>query len=132
MLYEAVVEERHSPGVVCYGQEDDAWPNYEDGHFSYKVVGFRRLLDGSRALRQWELPEGDVFWVTVVRYSDGGTFGQTLGYGALEGVFSSKKEADDRAEEIRNGGKSIEGWTAWDGYFARLERVEVYPVGVGE
>lgn len=129
MRYQAISESVHHPGGVRAGYEYDDWPEYEDGHVYYQVVCLAPA--DKHTYVAWELPANiSEAWVAVVRYTDGDTFGQSHGYGQLEGVYLTMEEAGARASDLRNGADSVEGDPCWEGHFARLERIEVYPVPV--
>lgn len=121
-------EEYVSGGEICEGQENDPWPSHEDTIYDFETVDVT-LVNTNPYHETLEielpspLPQG--LWTVVARYSDGDTFGSSVGHGSIEGVFLTEDEALARAQEIQNGGKSIYGYTRWDGYFAGLEGVDV-------
>lgn len=115
-------------GEICAGQENDAWPSYEDVFQDFCVENITLKNVGPyHETIEYDLPEPTPvgLFVVVVRYYDGGTFGRTCGYGSIEGVFATHEEAQARAKDLENGGKSIHGYNRWDSYFAGLERTEV-------
>jgi len=123
-----------SGGEVCEGQENEAWPSYEDTEQAFDLIGISKenvtpyhqqflvRIPKSTGQEPWA-QQG--LWVVVVRYSDGGSFSSTNGYGFIEGVFVSKDEAETVAERLRKGGACRDGYNPWEGYFASLIGVEV-------
>ena len=72
-------------------------------------------------------------YVVVVRYKSGDTFGNSYGNGCIEGVFIHQADAEKRQAELKNGkGRSIHGYKAWEGYFERLESVDIHLVPLVE
>lgn len=69
----------------------------------------------------WQLPI-KVF-VILVRYSDGNTFGNTSGYGKIVAAAEYMYEAKEIRDKILK--KEWHGYNVWEGYFARLEKVEI-------
>lgn len=62
-------------------------------------------------------------FITVVRYTTGCTFGQTLGEWHIEGCYTSAEEAFKVKSSIETD--KYEGYKPWDGYFEKLEKVDV-------
>jgi hypothetical protein len=116
---------------------EDSWPDYEDAHVEFYPRGLFKNREVAGLFPQGlmkdevhgEFNAGDPAFMLVVRYETGNTFGRTLGYWHIEGVYQSR----DFAEAIK---KSIEDDTydvkykPWIGYFERLENVEIYPMVV--
>ena len=128
--YEEGVE---SGGEICAGQENDAWPSYEDTFkwFSVKDI----TLKNTNPYHETFQCEGQVpshLYVVVVRYYDGNTFGRTCGYGHIEAVLKTKEEAEILEKRIweDNDFISYRGYNPWHGYFSGLEDVEVHKVMV--
>jgi hypothetical protein len=73
----------------------------------------------------WEtLPS--IIYVVLVRYKSGDTFGSSYGNGYVEGVYADEASAAAVMQSI--SGKSYKGYAPWDGYFERLESVDVEPL----
>ena len=124
-------ESHESGGEICAGQENDSWPSYETEYQSYSVdsITLKNVTPyHEEIVHDLPEPQPNGLWVVVARYSDGGTFGSTSGYGSVEGVFNTRAEADARVKEIESGGGSRKGYTPWNGYFSDLEGVEVHLV----
>jgi hypothetical protein len=124
-------ESHVSGGEICAGQENYSWPSYETEYQSYDVESIT-LKNVSpyheEIIHDLPDPKPNGLWVVVARYSDGGTFGSTSGYGSIEGVYDTRKEAQARADELEKGGSSRKGYTPWTGYFSDFEGVEIHLV----
>lgn len=118
-----------SGGAICEGQENDPYPQFEDTYYSFSVesITLKNVTPYHEEI-EYAGPIESALWVVVVRYSDGGTFGLSCGYGSIEGVYATQEEAEVRRKELREGGKSITGFNVWDGFFARLQDVEIHLV----
>jgi hypothetical protein len=62
-------------------------------------------------------------YCVIVRYTTGGTFGQTSGKGTVAAVTETKEEAKKIKASIE--GNTWIGYCPWDGYFEHLETVEI-------
>ncbi len=87
------------------------------------------LWDNSVTLGPADVKVGDDVYLVIVYYSDGGTFGRTLGMHDLCGAFRTKAEARARQALIESK-EWPTGSNPWTGYFARLESVDIEKVEV--
>lgn len=123
--------ETYSGGEICEGQENDDWPDHEDAYVDFRVthIGVVPVTPYHETFEfAFEPPAPAHLFVVVVRYYDGDTFGQTCGYGSVEGVFLTETEAALRVTALKQGSMSVKGYNPWDGYFAGLTDVEAYAV----
>ena len=131
--------ESRSGGEVCEGQEDEAWPNYEDKTIEWdllhcKLSRHEREHSYEEIDVPFEVKKGDTVYVVYVRYKTGGTFGRILGAWVIVGVFNSLDEAaalersiNDRSYEKRKG-----IYVPWRGYFERFESCDIEYMTVKE
>lgn len=122
-------KERHEGGgEICAGEENDDWPSHETSYYSFETTDVT-LVNTTPYHENLEIdlpePMPMGLWTVVARYSDGDTFGSSSGHGSIEGVFLTEEEAKTRAKEIKDGGKSIRGYSPWTGYFSDLEGVDI-------
>lgn len=128
-------KEIRSGGEVCKGQENDAWPNFEDEYVEFLNYGIA-LSRPAREWGDWEevsvtsklpLMAGDTVYTVVARYFDGSTFGRTCGLWEYLGGFTDRQEAENLVKKIKEREKQKADKYAypWDGYFAGLEDVEL-------
>jgi hypothetical protein len=87
----------------------------------------------------YEVKKGDTVFIVVVTFEDGDTFGRSYGNVCVVDIFTNEEEAETLASIIsddekkcdkddildRKAKRSYEGYAPWDGYFERLENVEV-------
>lgn len=108
---------------------DDGWTDYEDEHVDFSL---RHCYSTAEKVPDWLREQVDVDFkvkvgaevdVVVVRYTTGGTFGRTLGYWYIEGIYPKGKQAEKVSKSIYNG--TYEGYKPWVGYFESLEQVEI-------
>lgn len=122
------VKETHISG----GEPDEPgeqWTSHSTEYRGFNVTGVflespQRAWDHRQILSDIELKAGDEAYVVVVRYSTGDTFSHSTGNGKVLGVHPNKLKAQEEVDLIHSG-KHPEHYT-WDGYFERLEDVEVY------
>lgn len=96
--------------------------------------------------------ESEEAYLVVVRYTTGGTFGQSEGEYRFIGVFKTRKEATALSKEIQkayddykrnNSGKYSfvpetenpnykEIYCSWHGYFEHLDRIEIHSLGIDD
>lgn len=130
-IYVNYKDEYVSGGETVAGQEGEPWPSHEDTIYHFEPTN-ATLSNVSSYHEDLEVsltePLPNALWIVYVRYSTGNTFGRSLGHGSIEGAFVTHDEAKARATEIEKGGPSIKGYTPWDGYFERLESVEITAV----
>lgn len=118
-------------GRISPGQENDAWPSREPEFRSHEVVGvFIEEKHGcyghsynERTGVDFKPITGMTVHLVLVIYQTGDTFGYSTGNVSVVGVYRSAKQAEDVAKSIRNN--TYPGYKCWDGYFERLEHVEV-------
>jgi len=134
MLY-MTYQESTSGGEICEGQENDPWPNHEDGYTEFYPVRVNKTADKAGWVREpiqveFNPAVGADVWLVIVRYVTGGTFGRTLGCWHMVGAYECQSEADKVKASIRDG--TYQGYKPWTGYFESLEDVEIHKMTVGE
>ena len=125
-------------GGICEGQENDAWPNRDPENRSHEVIGIFTNEDNDgynysyneRADVTFAPKSGDAVHLVLVIYETGDTFGYSTGNVSVVGVYETSKEAKEIAKSIRAG--TYSGYKCWDGYFERLESIEVSKHVIGE
>lgn len=70
-------------------------------------------------------------YLATVTYTDGDTFGQTLGYMYEAGVFVDEESASNHLNSFVKKDKNKDfndclNWYPWDGYFSRILSYEIY------
>lgn len=97
-------------GEICKGQENDAWPSFEDSYQSFDLLSItKENVSPYHEQFLLHIPKGTKgLHVVVVRYRDGGTFSSTSGYGSIQGVFLTAEEARGLAKNIEDGGEDRE------------------------
>lgn len=85
----------------------------------------------------FEVKKGDVLHFVVVTYSTGNTFGKSSGECCLVSAHLEEYEADIIAKSIEDKTYTekstvYETYESWEGYFERLENVEVISLVVKE
>lgn len=129
-------EETSSGGGICAGQENDEWPDHNPVYYTSemkKLVRDRELLSGWKC-EEFEVTE-DLYnrsslYLVVVRHSDGDTFGSSHGHSEFIGLFGSSKEALHVKKAIESGDYRKGEYLPWNGYFNRLESVEIHCLGI--
>lgn len=125
-------------GEICEGEENDEWPSHEMLYKTHQVLGvFTKDLEqpdylnySERVSVEFDPTPCRECHLVLVTYSSGDTFGNSSGDVAVVGVFATGKEAEDVAVSIRQG--SYKGYCAWEGYFDRLEGIEVQRFALDE
>jgi len=128
-------------GEICSGQENDGWPSRDPEHRSHEVVGiFTDEENDGRRYKHYSYNEqtdvtfapksGNTVHLVLVIYQTGDTFGYSTGNVSVVGVYETSKEAKEIAKSIRAG--TYSGYKCWDGYFERLESIEVSKHVIGE
>lgn len=128
------------------------WSDRADTIIEYNLTGASLIKPDSWYFQEFELDyiekPVDVF-VVLVRYSDGDTFGQSLGHGHIDGVYLTKEEAqtavklieeDELSFQNKIGGpyisSSLRGGPykhkPWKSYFAGFESVQCYVMKLRE
>jgi len=69
---------------------------------------------------------GKSVYVIVVRYSTGDTFGHSTGEWFVEGVYNDVDETKKVSDSINKGTYGSGKYQPWQGYFERLQDVEVH------
>lgn len=64
-------------------------------------------------------------FLVVVRYQTGDTFGTSHGNFHFHGIYATQEEAEEAAKECRKPA-TAGTYRIWDGYFERLEDVEIH------
>lgn len=148
--------ESRTGGGISPGEENDAWPSYEDTYIHFTPTGLRldRPEDvGAHPIEPFDkkVRRGDTVHVVIARYKDGDTFQSTYGNWCVVGAYLDPKRAarvtdmireDERAEREfsmaswkANYGKQkrpeppqdkYEGYKPWRGYFEQFESIDVH------
>jgi len=131
-VYLTYIEDR------TYGERDGDGPfasrSREPGDISFQPLGLSvETPDWSEQIEIDSDPDsliGQEFYVVIVRYRDGDTFGYTTGHWHVAEIERNKDKARDIASQIRSN--TYKGWRPWDGYFAKLENIEIHCFRLGE
>lgn len=108
---------------------DDEWSDRSDEIVELKIPS--ATFDRGKEFwpnESFDVPDHfescDVLYVTVARYSDGDTFGQSYGLYKICFVSDVLQEANDYNPETKSDYKP------WVGYFSSYEKTEVYTVQI--
>lgn len=119
---------RAEGGQVMEGQENDAWPCYEDEDIEFDLHGcyLDKPNEWSREEHGVDFPvrKGDTVYIVVVRYGTGCTFGCSNGNWKITDIVDTRQEAKKIEETIYDG--THEKSYVWTGYFDNLENVEIH------
>ena len=129
--------QHRSGGDVCAGDEDSAWPSYED---TFIETSFRGVYVGEDRpaeitwqddAESFEVPKAgfekvarDKVYVVVARYGDGDTFSHSNGNIHIGGVFGTYDAAKREIEALKSKEKGDYS-VPWNGYFNSLDTLEV-------
>lgn len=118
-------EDGDSGGGVRAGDENEAWPNYENVHHHFKPTGLKRKAPSWSETIEIDFdPKGlEHLYVVVVRYSSGCTFGNSYGHWEIIGAYKTYNKAEKMEMSIPDNGYS--GSKPWKGYFEAFEGVSV-------
>lgn len=135
-------DEYREGGGVMEGQENDAWPSYEDTRITWTPQAL--YLDESDVptwqkelvKTDFEVERGDLVHIVVARYGDGDTFSHTDGYWCIMGASKDAEAARKLSRAIQNStytgreegaaNSYYQGYKPWDGYFSSLEYADVH------
>lgn len=132
--------ESRSGGDIYPGMENDSWPDYQDEFIDFSPESL--YLD-EQDVSSWrketikideDVSRGDIVFLVIVRYGDGGTFGRTLGYWQIFGATKDGDKARELSRAIPNGDwksssiLSEYSYDVWSGYFSSFEGVDVFPL----
>lgn len=124
-----------------YGGEaesDDEWCHHSD---IVKTVEFNCVYRKKNSKSFWggtsfevteEVYKAPRVFLAIVRYSDGGTFGRTVGYWEIMGAFTTEAEALAMTASIEGGTFKTDyphlarSYMPWEGYFSGLQGTEVH------
>lgn len=125
-----------STGGVALSNEE--WCSYSDivKTVEFNCVYRKRNPDSFWAGHSFEVTE-EVYkaprvFLAIVRYSDGGTFGRTVGYWEIMGAFTTEAEALAMTNSIEGGTFKTDyphlarSYMPWEGYFSGLQGTEVH------
>lgn len=79
-----------------------------------------------------EVWNSEKVYLVIPRYSDGGTFGRTVGYWCIQGAYADEASALKLARSIQGKNFKAEypemasAYMPWEGYFSGLQDVEVH------
>lgn len=118
-----------------YGGEpltDEDWSDRAPGYIevSFKAL-WREKPSSMFGFTSYEVDpkkvdlSSDFLWLSVIRYSDGDTFGTTSGYWTIVGLSNSSAEAQ---EKIKLALSSKDGYKPWVGYFSNYDDAEFIKV----
>ncbi len=152
-------------GEICAGQENYAYPDHEDAHIDWKPTKLTTKKKQTYNVETIQVEkELDTYYLVVVRYSSGNTFGSTSGNWYILELSESYERASRLKEYIEYDDKicmsnesrwnkslkdereelypDIYGffygekdnrsgtYKVWQGYFERLEDVEIHKMEV--
>lgn len=127
-MYVTYVESHREGGEICEGQEDQAYPSYEDEYCQIDVTGVRKdkpktgeYTTADNHTDQIDI--GKLAYVVVVKYTTGNTFGCSHGHLTIPEIHDSRGKAQEIADQIEN--RKYKGYSPWCGYFEDLESVDV-------
>ena len=117
---------------------NDRWSDYADTVKEvefiklYREVPKDRFFYHSVEVSNEDLLKLDKLYLAVVRYTDGGTFGKTIGYWEVIGVAPTYKIAELMLEEAIKSTKKgdYKNYKPWEGYFASLNDTEIHKLDV--
>lgn len=121
-------------GGICEGDENSDWPSHED---EYKTVTWEHLYKKyPKKTYCVETVSVDfdpdsikkAVYVLVVTYQSGDTFGSSHGNWTVIGIYKQETKANKLLNQINKD--TYQGYKPWDGYFERLESVEVIPMEI--
>lgn len=126
-------EEHHNGGEICKGQEGMPWPDREDEIIEVEFLALLRhdSKDFSHSVEtiyaDFDITKAQGAYLVVVRFSDGDTFGRTLGYHSVDGVYETKEKAQVSVKEIEDT-----RYKEWKSFFGRFESVEIVYMKIGD
>lgn len=112
---------------------DETWSDYEDEFIEFGITSVSTARDPQHWLYHEvdsDITEGEWAFVVLVRYESGCTFGRTLGNHYIQGVYKMRDDAQAVRDSIQDGSYCKQGgysYKPWEGYFERLESVDVQP-----
>ena len=125
-LYLQYCESSHGGGISP-GDEDEAWPCYEDEHTDWHLTKCSLTKTNSWSEEEVDIeltPKiGDIIYVVYVRYTTGNTFGTFYGQWKILGVHYNLSDAQKELESINDG--THPDRYVWTGYFENLEHSDV-------
>ena len=111
---------------------DEPWSDREDEKIEFSVEEVFASIDNLNWVETIEVGfnptdfiDKDIF-VIVVRYSTGGTFGNTDGAWHVEGAYTKIEEANKIVKSIEDD--TYCRYKPWSGYFERLSDIEVHKI----
>lgn len=120
-------EEHKTGGEVCSGDEDSDWPSYEDENIEWKPTKLSLDNPGfSETIKVDKIQ--DIYYLVVVRYITGGTFGSTNGAWKIIKLCETHKEALRLKEYIEYDDKIYKNKESWfEKVKLKDEREEKFP-----
>lgn len=112
---------------------DEQWSDRADEHITlevkrlYKTEPEHLFFKDSLEVEPKVL-ESQFVYLVVVRYKTGDTFGSSYGNFHFYSVRATKEEAAQDQKDINAPRKDNNSYRPWDGYFERLEEVEIHPM----
>ena len=120
----------------AYGGEALSEEPYADRADEHREVSFHGCynagpdglnFDSTSVEVSKEVFEAKKVYLVVVRYEDGDTFGRSYGNWHIVDVVLTEEEARDIDSGIRSKTYTDKcGYNCWEGYFNRLESVEIH------
>lgn len=119
-------------------ESDDEWCHHSDIVLSvtfnhvYRNKNSESFWGGSSFEVTEEVYRASRVYLAIVRYSDGGTFGRTVGYWEVMGAFKTEAEAVAMTTSIDKGTFKTDyphlarPYMPWEGYFSGLQGTEVH------
>lgn len=120
-----------SEGGECLS--DERWSNRSDEHITldvkrvYKTEPEHLFFKDSIEVDPKVL-ESQFVYLVVVRYKTGDTFGSSYGNFHFYSVRATKEEAEQDRMDINAPRGVKDSYRPWEGYFERLEEVEIHPM----
>lgn len=109
---------------------DGPFCDHEDEYREVYLNGVYRSMDSPKAPFFYDSKEvaeetfkKDTVYLVVVRYTTGNTFGTIHGAWHIEGIYPDAAQAAIACRKIEDG--TYQGYKPWDGYFERLENVDI-------
>lgn len=121
-------------GEISPGNEGKKHPEYEDTYVYFTpqklVTEYPDIMSVETIDTYFNPMVGDKVYLVIVRYSTGDTFGTTFGEWKIIGIFKTETESELVRFDIENG--TYKGSKPWQGYFERLESVDVFPMTINK
>lgn len=111
---------------------DNRWSDREDEVIEFSPISLYAAAQGNYWVETIEVEFdpakyiGEKIDVVVVRYSDGDTFGQTIGHWNVVGAWPAETNEADNIVKAIEMDKYVGDYLPWNGYFAHRGNVELH------